>query len=68
MIFIDSEIKKRLRRWGSLVVQRSAQTVCMDENEASVFKLRKTIGLDFEKSRAGWAKKLSAQPVEMKGI
>jgi hypothetical protein len=40
----------------------------MDENEASVFKLRKTIGLDFEKSRAGWAKKLSAQPVEMKGI
>jgi hypothetical protein len=40
----------------------------LDENEASVFKLRKTIVSVFEKSRAGQAKKKFAQPVEIRRL
>jgi len=36
----------------------------LDENEVSVIKLRKTIGMVFEKSRAGVEKKSTPQYIE----
>ncbi|WP_310599518.1 hypothetical protein [Desulfobulbus sp.] len=57
--FLDVNTEtKRLNREGWFDVRRSVQTALMDENEASVFKLRKIIGSVNEKSREGWTKKI----------